>query len=118
MPRSRSSLRSVVQDDGGERLSRGFKRSLIIGGRNTSVNLEDAFWKALKEIADVRSMTGTALVEGIDSARRHDNLSSAIRLFVLNYYRRKKGASNRAARRRPARNYQAQAPEELLARQS
>ncbi len=63
------------------------KRSIIIAGHKTSVSLEDAFWKALKEIAIERDMTLSDLVAGIDSGRRHGNLSSAIRLFVLEFYR-------------------------------
>ena len=61
------------------------KRSIIIAGHKTSVSLEDAFWKALKEIAIGRDMTLSDLVAGIDSGRRHGNLSSAIRLFVLDF---------------------------------
>lgn len=63
------------------------KRSIVIAGHKTSVSLEDAFWKGLKEIAGGRGMTLSDLVSTIDSERRHGNLSSAIRLFVLNYYR-------------------------------
>jgi predicted DNA-binding ribbon-helix-helix protein len=51
------------------------------------VSLEDAFWKGLKEIADARNMTLSDIVASIDSQRRHGNLSSAIRLFVLDHYR-------------------------------
>jgi len=63
------------------------KRSIVIAGHKTSVSLEDAFWKGLKEIASGRDMTLSDLVATIDSERRHGNLSSAIRLFVLDYYR-------------------------------
>lgn len=63
------------------------KRSIIISGHKTSVSLEDAFWKGLKEIAKGRSMPLSELVTAIDTDRRHGNLSSAIRLFVLDYYR-------------------------------
>jgi predicted DNA-binding ribbon-helix-helix protein len=62
------------------------KRSIVIAGRKTSISLEDDFWRGLKEIASARDLTLTALVAGIDSGRT-GNLSSAIRLFVLNYYR-------------------------------
>ena len=65
------------------------KRSMVIAGRNTSISLEDAFWKALREIADNLQVTVSSLVASIDSKRQHDNLSSAIHLFVLNYYQRK-----------------------------
>ncbi len=63
------------------------KRSIVIAGHKTSVSLEDAFWKGLKEIADQRNMTLSDMVANIDSQRRHGNLSSAIRLFVLDHYR-------------------------------
>jgi predicted DNA-binding ribbon-helix-helix protein len=63
------------------------KRSIVLGGRKTSVSLEDAFWKGLKEIAAARGMTLSNLVAAIDSKRQHANLSSAIRLFVLDFYR-------------------------------
>ncbi|WP_237718428.1 ribbon-helix-helix domain-containing protein [Rhodovulum sp. PH10] len=63
------------------------KRSIVIAGHKTSVSLEDAFWKALKEIAAARHVTLSDLVSTIDSERRHGNLSSAIRLFVLDHFR-------------------------------
>jgi predicted DNA-binding ribbon-helix-helix protein len=63
------------------------KRSIVIAGHKTSVSLEDAFWRGLKEIAGTRDMTLSELVAAIDSDRRHGNLSSAIRLFVLDHYR-------------------------------
>ena len=63
------------------------KRSIVVAGHKTSVSLEDAFWKGLKEIADDRDLTLSELVSGIDTDRRQGNLSSAIRLFVLDHYR-------------------------------
>ncbi len=63
------------------------KRSIVIAGHKTSVSLEDAFWKGLKEIADAREMTLCELVASIDTDRKHGNLSSAIRLFVLDHFR-------------------------------
>jgi predicted DNA-binding ribbon-helix-helix protein len=67
------------------------KRSIVIAGHKTSVSLEDAFWKGLKEIASGRSTTLSDLVASIDSDRRHGNLSSALRLFVLDFYRNQLG---------------------------
>jgi predicted DNA-binding ribbon-helix-helix protein len=67
------------------------KRSIVIAGHKTSVSLEDAFWKGLKEIANGRDQTLSELVASIDTDRRQGNLSSAIRLFVLDHYR---GQSN------------------------
>lgn len=63
------------------------KRSIVIAGHKTSVSLEDAFWQGLKEIASARDVTLSDLVASIDSGRHHGNLSSAIRLFVLEHYR-------------------------------
>ena len=63
------------------------KRSIVIAGHKTSVSLEDAFWKALKEISVVREMPRSDLLAKIDSERQNGNLSSAIRVFVLNHYR-------------------------------
>jgi predicted DNA-binding ribbon-helix-helix protein len=62
------------------------KRSIVIAGHKTSVSLEEAFWKALKDIAAGRQQSLTDLVEAIDAARQQGNLSSAIRLFVLDHY--------------------------------
>jgi predicted DNA-binding ribbon-helix-helix protein len=50
------------------------------------VTLEDAFWQSLKEIAQGRHMTLSALIRSIDAQRQDDNLSSALRLFVLDFY--------------------------------
>jgi predicted DNA-binding ribbon-helix-helix protein len=63
------------------------KRSIVVGGHKTSVSLEDAFWRGLKEIAGRRDISVSDLVAAIDSERQHGNLSSAIRLFVLDTYR-------------------------------
>ncbi len=63
------------------------KRSIVIAGHKTSVSLEDAFWSGLKDIATGRGMTLSELVASIDTGRQHGNLSSAIRLFVLDHYR-------------------------------
>ena len=60
---------------------------LIDAGHRTSVSLEDAFWQSLKEIASEHDMTLSGLVAYINSERGHANLSSAIRLFVLDFYR-------------------------------
>jgi predicted DNA-binding ribbon-helix-helix protein len=70
------------------------KRSIVIAGHKTSVSLEDAFWKGLKEIAGGRDLTLSEMVAAIDSDRQHGNLSSAIRLFVLDFYRNGRTAPN------------------------
>ena len=64
------------------------KRSIVIAGHRTSVSLEDAFWKALKQIARERDITLCDLVTMIDTERHEGSLSSAIRVFVFDRYRR------------------------------
>ena len=63
------------------------KRSVHVNGHKTSVSLEDAFWSGLKEIADAQGTTLSAMVAEIDKKREQSNLSSAIRLFVLDQVR-------------------------------
>jgi len=58
------------------------KRSLTIAGHSTSITLEDAFWLALKDLADERGLSINALIGEID-ANRAGNLSSAVRIYVL-----------------------------------
>jgi predicted DNA-binding ribbon-helix-helix protein len=70
------------------------KRSIVIAGHKTSVSLEEPFWSGLKEIAARRDVTLSEVVATIDRERELANLSSAIRLFVLGFYR------NRLAQRR------------------
>ena len=63
------------------------KRSIVVAGHKTSVSLEEAFWNGMKEISGLRNMTLSELVGEIDSNRQQGNLSSAIRLFVLDYFK-------------------------------
>ena len=63
------------------------KRSIAIGGRKTSISLEDEFWYGLLEIAVHKKMTVPTLVKRIDYSRKTVNLSSAIRIFVFNYFK-------------------------------
>ena len=63
------------------------KRSIVIAGHRTSVSVEDAFCESLKEIAKQRHESLAHLVASIDADRQHANLSSAIRLYVLEFYR-------------------------------
>ena len=63
------------------------KRSIVVGGHKTSVSLEDAFWLELKNISQDRKMSVAELVAKIDTDRKHPNLSSALRLFVLDHIR-------------------------------
>ena len=62
------------------------KRSIRIGGHNTSVSLEDQFWEALKEIAKERGTTLKDLVASIEAEPHTGGLSSAIRVFVIEHY--------------------------------
>jgi predicted DNA-binding ribbon-helix-helix protein len=68
------------------------KRSIIRNGHKSSVSLEDQFWEALREIASQENVTVSALVGTIDHGPNRRNLSSAIRVFVLDHYRRSSGA--------------------------
>ena len=63
------------------------KRSIVLAGRKTSVSLEEAFWGGMKEICQERGSTLSELVGEIDANRQQGNLSSAIRLFVLDYFK-------------------------------
>lgn len=70
------------------------KRSVTIGGHRTSISLEDAFWQELSALARARELSLNALVAEIDHARtlsggQADNLSSALRLHVLEALRQK-----------------------------
>ena len=70
------------------------KRSIVINGHKTSVSLEEAFWNGMKEIAAQHGKTLSELVTGIDGGRDRGNLSSAIRLFVLDHYKALGGGSS------------------------
>jgi predicted DNA-binding ribbon-helix-helix protein len=63
------------------------KRSIFVNGRKTSVSLENEFWNGLHEIAKSRKTSAAKLVGEIDHQRITVNLSSAIRIYVYNYFR-------------------------------
>jgi predicted DNA-binding ribbon-helix-helix protein len=65
------------------------RHSIIIDGHKTTVSLENAFWRDLKEIAHAQEATLSELVAKIDQTREQGNLSSAIRLYVLEHIRRR-----------------------------
>ena len=69
------------------------KRSIVVGGHKTSVSLEEAFWTGMKEISGERIVTLSELVGEIDTNRQQGNLSSAIRLFVLDHFKGRAAAS-------------------------
>jgi predicted DNA-binding ribbon-helix-helix protein len=81
---------------GGAQKSRVLKRSIVIAGHKTSVSLEDQFWDALREIATTQCTAVGTLVSTIDGDRQHNNLSSAIRLFVLDHHRARADARRSA----------------------
>lgn len=64
------------------------KRSVALAGHKTSVSLEEEFWEALKEIAALDNGSAQDLVALIDKDREQGNLSSAVRLFVLDHYKK------------------------------
>ena len=68
------------------------KHSIVIDGHKTSISLEDVFWSALKEIAASRNLSLSSLVASIDRERKLSNLSSAIRMFILDVYRVRLGS--------------------------
>jgi len=84
------------------------KRSILINGRRTSVSLENEFWEGLHEIADRGMIAHSRLVEQIDQERDNINLSSAIRVFVFNYFRTPGGV-------KPAGNFKVASDYGLLA---
>jgi predicted DNA-binding ribbon-helix-helix protein len=63
--------------------ARVVKRSLVIAGHRTSVSLEGAFWRGLRRIAAERGLSLNRLAAMVDASRGSANLSSAIRVFVL-----------------------------------
>lgn len=73
--------------------ARPLKRSLTLRGHRTSISLEEPFWQAFRDIAAEKDMPINALAAEIDAARGLDcGLASAIRLYVLDWYRRKPSA--------------------------
>jgi predicted DNA-binding ribbon-helix-helix protein len=64
------------------------KRSLTIAGHRTSISLEEPFWQAMSEAAAARGVSPSTLVAEIDGSRGETSLSSAIRLYLLEYYRK------------------------------
>lgn len=63
------------------------KHSITVDGHRTSITLEQAFWDSLKEIADEKHLSINSLIASIDSDHP-DNLSSALRVFILQHYKK------------------------------
>ena len=68
------------------------KKSVIIAGRHyTSISIEEEFWQELLTIADQQHLTSNQLITRIDANRgENGNLSSAVRIFVLNYLKKQR----------------------------
>jgi len=64
------------------------KHSITLVGHKPSITLENQFWDGLREIASGENIAVSTLIERIDTDRTSDNLSSAIRLYVLDYFQR------------------------------
>jgi predicted DNA-binding ribbon-helix-helix protein len=62
------------------------RHSLRMDGHQTSISIENEFWKALREIANERDISAARMVNWIDANRTESNLSSAVRVFVLQFY--------------------------------
>lgn len=80
----------------GRKNSSVIKRSVIRNGHKSSISLEDQFWDALREIADHKDVAISTLVAAIDHSRTTSNLSSAIRVFVLDHFRHTNGYRDRS----------------------
>lgn len=63
------------------------KHSVVVQGRKTSVSLEEPFWDVLREAAQKRQISVSQLITAIDGGRGLNNLSSALRLFALDFCR-------------------------------
>jgi predicted DNA-binding ribbon-helix-helix protein len=84
------SYENRLYSKGGTMKSQAIKRSIRVDGHKTSITLEDAFWSGLKEIAQAQGATVAQTVTEIDKTRQRSNLSSAVRLFVLDWVRSQK----------------------------
>jgi predicted DNA-binding ribbon-helix-helix protein len=77
-------------------MPRPVKRSFTIGGHRTSISLEAPFWDALKDIAQREGLAAAVIVQRIDRERANEGLSSAVRLWIFDYFRRRIPADNAA----------------------
>lgn len=64
------------------------KHTVVINGHNTSVFVEDDFWIELKKISSEKKISLSELISSIDQDKEKSNLSSAIRLYILNHIRK------------------------------
>jgi predicted DNA-binding ribbon-helix-helix protein len=72
------------------------KHSVVIAGHQTSISLEDEFWQALRTIAAANQQSLASLIGDIDSRRSQQNLSSALRVFVLRHAQQNSANTNGA----------------------
>ena len=84
-----SFFRSGLEERAGAMRTAPAKRTIILDGRKTSVTIEDAFWTGLKEIAQSQRVSVSKLIAAIDATRKQSNLSSEIRIFVLEHFQSK-----------------------------
>jgi predicted DNA-binding ribbon-helix-helix protein len=84
---SESCIPGALNKEGHTMKSSVVKRSVLLGNHKTSVSVEQPFWNGMKEISRERGKTLSELVSEINSNRQQGNLSSAIRLFVLDYFK-------------------------------
>ena len=82
--------------DAARAAARPVKRSFSLSGHRTSISLEAAFWKALREAAAADGVSMTTVVGQIDKARGNAGLSGAVRVWVLEYYRRRASEAGKA----------------------
>ena len=82
-------------------MTRPVKRSFTIKGHRTSISLETPFWEALRHAADIERTTPAALIAAIDAGRGKAGLSSAVRVWVLDYFRSRPGKARTSAFRPP-----------------
>jgi predicted DNA-binding ribbon-helix-helix protein len=74
-------------------MPRPVKRSFTIAGHRTSISIEAPFWDALRQAAEARRTTVAAIVAAIDKERGASGLSSAVRVWVLDFFRNPRAGS-------------------------
>jgi predicted DNA-binding ribbon-helix-helix protein len=72
-----------------QRMPQIITRTLLLDGEETELSLETAFWDALMLVADDQRSSVSAMIELASDGTEARDLSSAVRLFVLDYYRRR-----------------------------
>jgi len=68
-------------------MPRPVKRSFTIGGHRTSISIEAPFWDALRQAADAQRISVASLIAAIDRERGGSGLSSAVRVWLLDFFR-------------------------------